>query len=220
MKTFEKRIAELESQIIKAANSPVWIDGKNATVRADIGKKRGEEVTFPSVFEAGKWLERQINIHFGGVINYSVDNICDLYEDAGELRAHLKLIIPDKIVVPDLAPRLKEGEIVWEEKSGPENHPVIFDADTHFPATLGLSKIEPEKAADLPLWALASLIDRYFSTGAFRDRYLRSAFTQDDNKMFYALLLVYSWHKPGTAEELNADFFRLFLKVTELPALP
>jgi hypothetical protein len=218
MKTdLNKRLLELEKRIKSSDGSAIWINGKNATVRVDINHRRGKEVTFPTVYEARTWIEKQINSHpAGGIINYHVDNLADLFEDAQYLRTTLKSIIPDKITVPDLEPRLVNGQITWKEKTGAANHPVVYDASDYFPGTLAMSGVTNGMTADICLWCLAKLIEEYFGTSQFKDRWVSEQTTEVDNQMYLACATVFSWHKPETEERIRDEFDRLFFQVTKL----
>jgi hypothetical protein len=201
---FEKRLEKLEAEIKQSADIPVWIDGSNATIRVDVNHRRGQPVTFPSVYEARVWIEKQINSHAGGRISYTVDSIADLHENAEGLRQVLKAILP--------------GQIVVEQKtrsSGGVFEPDVYSVDD-LDATLALVGVSAGAPADIRLWCLASLMRRYFWNKETRERWNSDKLTQDDERMFFALLAVFSWKRPGSEEEIKADFARLFVQVTEL----
>lgn len=208
-KMLSKRLDELEKTIKRSAGSPLWITGENATIRVDINHKRGKPITFPSVYEARVWLEKQIDAHAGGIIDYAVDNICDLYEDAPILRGVVKDILPEPIVVPQ-----RSGWVI-----GGQVQPNVFDADNNFSGILALRGIKPGMKADLRLWCLADLIERYFGNYQFRDRWQPQQFTDEDDRMMLATIAVYAWHNPGTKDEILEGWARLFYQVTDLQPL-
>lgn len=208
---FEKRLAKLERQIKASGDSAVWIDARNNVVRVDINGRRGQETTFPTVYDARIWLEGIIDAHAGGIINYIVDNIADLHEDAEELRGVLRDIIPGQIVVPDAPPRLAAGF---------SSHPKTFDAENNFGAVLAMRKMEPGTPADLRLWCLANLLWQYCSGAQFKERWQSGELSEDDNRMLMALLVVYAWTRSEDPGETCGGFMRLFYQVTGLPPPP
>jgi hypothetical protein len=212
------RLDLLEKAIKSNADSSIWIDGHNATIRVDVNSRRGQEVVFPTVYEARIWLEKQINTHAGGVISYSVDNICDLFEDAQAMRAAIKGIIPGTIKVPDLGPKLIDGQIVWQEKTGSENHPSFLSAD-ELPGDLAICTMVPAELADLGLWCLANLMSGYFGNRQFHERFASGVFTPEDGQMFAALFMVYRRARPGNPEEQMRGYVRLIHQAGKLPAL-
>jgi hypothetical protein len=220
MKTdLDKRLVELEKKIKSIGDSPIWVDGINATVRVDINHRRGKEVTFPTVYEARLWIEKMINTHTaGGILNYQVDNLADLFEDSEDLRTTLKVIIPDKIVVPDLEPRLVNGQITWQEKTGGANHPVVYDADNNFPGILAMLGITNGMTADICLWCFANLVKVYFGSLRFKERWDANQLSEADTQMFAACATVFNWDKSDPEEQVHREFAQLFFQVTKLPA--
>jgi hypothetical protein len=208
----EKRLDELEKVIKSQDDSPIWIDGKNNIIRMDVNSRRGEEITFPTTFAAARWLEKRIDDHPAAVGSYMVDNICDLYEDSEELKDTIRKIIPDPIVVPDLAPHLVDGRIVYQEKSGPCNHPTVFSAD-ELPTCL-FAHLKTTQPADINLWCLAILIKRYFGTPEFRERYQNGVLSDDDINLNFVFYIIYGWDKEEPS--LN-DFAQLFRQLVRLP---
>ena len=210
-----RRLEQLEKKIKAAKDTPIWVDGYGTRIRVDIGGKRGEEVDFPSVCEMRTWLEPKINSHPGGVIGYHVDNVADLCEDAEGLRLAIKQLLPGQIVVPDLTPRLEHGEITYVEKTGAINHPLTLTAD-YLPGTLAIRGIIPGAKANLLIWCLASLIERYFDSRAVTMRRKADQPSADDVTMFHVLFLVYAWGKkneqPG---ELFGQFCELVSQLIE-----
>jgi hypothetical protein len=217
MRDLAKRLAALEKVIKSSAESPIWIDGKNNVIRVDVGHKRGEPIEFPTVYDARIWLEKQIDAHAGGLMGYGVDNVADLCEHAPALKAALKEIIPNGIFVPDMQTHLEKGEFVFRDKEGPANHPVTYDADNNLPGDLAFVGI-PGGAADLRLWCLASLITHYTWRLEFRERWEKFELTSNDFRMYLAMLVIYVWDRPGSKEQLNSEFYRLFHQVTKLPS--
>jgi hypothetical protein len=216
LKTLNKRLDELEKIIRTAGDSPIWIDGKNNVIRVDVNHKRGKPIEFPSTYEARIWLEKQINKHSGGIINYGVDNLADLHEDAETLRALIRDILPAPIVVPDLQPRLRNGQIVYEDKPAYCNHSQTYSAD-QLPGTLALGGMPAGAPADLRVWCLASLITEYFSPLQFKERYKTQTFTEDDELMCRVCLVLYAWKREGKAPEILTDFYSLFHQLVKLP---
>jgi hypothetical protein len=51
------RLAALEERAKVLENGGVWIDMLDNKVRVDIGIKHGKELTFPTVFEAGQYVQ-------------------------------------------------------------------------------------------------------------------------------------------------------------------
>ena len=208
-KNQSKRLEELEKTIKLSAESALWISGDNATARIGISHKRGKEITFPSVHDCAAWIEKQINSHAGGILDYAVDNICDLYEDADELRGVVKDILPDPIFVHRSTGQVVNGLV----------QPTVFDADNNFSGILALRRINPGMTADLRLWCLANLIERYFDDYRFGERWKTKQFTDDDNRMMLATMAVYAWQKPEPKDEILAGWAQLFYQVTNLPGL-
>lgn len=209
MKDFNKRLDELEKTIKNRADSPFWIEGKNATARVDVGRRRGKEITFPTIYDARCWIETQINKYPGGIVSYTVDNLADLFEDARDLREKLKSFIPEPIVVQQKTGRVIGGVVV----------PQVFNADDQFPGTLAMVKVMAGMPVSLPLWGLVNLIERYFCDPAFIERWKTSSFDVADSQMTLAAVLIFSRIYPDLDDiHLFAEFARCFFQVTELPA--
>ena len=209
MANLKKRLEELETQIKNAGEMPVWIDGKNSTVRVDVNRRRGEPVTFHSPIEAIAWIEKQIGAHAGGVIAYHVDNICDLHENGGELREVIRGLIPGQVVIPQAGGQVIGGQV----------KPLTFDAD-NLPVTIGMGRIDAGAPADMRLWCLAGFMDRVFGTRAFEDHWKSGDLTGDENQLFLACLAIYSWQYKGEKQAAENDFARLFFQVTGLEPAP
>ena len=194
MKDLDKRLDELEKVIKSQDDSSIWIDGKNNAIRIDVDSRRGKEITFPSTFEAARWLEKQIDAHPIAIGSYSVDNICDLYEDGEELKTIIRKIIPDPIIVKQMS-----GDI-------------IFSAD-ELPALL-FGRLKTTQPANINLWLLAHLIRRYFNTHEFRERYQNDVLSGDDINLNFMFYIFYGWNK----EELPLnEFAQLFRQLVRLP---
>jgi hypothetical protein len=200
-----KRLDELEKIIKHNKDLPIWVNGNNNIVRVNIGHKRGKDITFPTAYDARLWIEKQINVHPGGIINYCVDNLTDLAEDAPTLRGVIRDILAEKIVVPQTTGLVIGGKI----------QPLIFDADDNFPGIL-FCGAEPGRPADLTLWCLASLIKQYFSFWQFKDRWKADQLSEDDKRMFLACFAVFAWNRPGETVWLKAEFLQFFLQATKL----
>lgn len=105
-KLLSKRLDDLEKTIQSSADLPLWIDGKNSTVKLDIVNHGEEVTTFDTVYETRRWLEQQIAKHpAGGIICYQVDNLADLCDGADELRSIISTILPDHELSGTLALR-------------------------------------------------------------------------------------------------------------------
>jgi len=213
MKNLTKRLDELEKIIKSNADSPIWIDGKNNVIRMDVNGKRGKDITFPSTFEAARWLEKRIDDHPQATGNYSVDCICDLYEDSETVKNYIRAFIPDKIIVPDLHPQLEGNQIVYRELSGPANHPWIISVDELSAFLFG--HLKTTQPADINSWCLGQLIERYFDTPVFRERFKNDNLSEDDNNFYLALFTIYVWGKRDKATWL--EFLRIVHQVARLP---
>jgi hypothetical protein len=208
----EKRINALEKVIKSNADSGILVDGKNNVIRLNVNFRGWKEFAFPSTYKAARWLEKQIDNHSAAIGSYSVDNICDLYEDIEELKTLIRKIIPDKIIVPDMEPKLIDGQIVYQEKIGPTNHPWIISAD-ELPVGL-FAHLKTTQPADLNFWCLANLINRYFGTPEFRERYKTGVLSDDDININFVLYIIYGWDKEEPS--LN-EFAQLFRQIVRLP---
>ena len=57
MVNLENRLKALEVQLQSEVNAGIWVHMFDNKVRIDIANKRGEELVFPSVFQAAQWVE-------------------------------------------------------------------------------------------------------------------------------------------------------------------
>ena len=208
MNDLNRRIEALERIIKTAGEAALWIDGLNNVIRVDIARRRGQPVTFQNPYEARCWLEKMIGQHAGGFINYSVDNVCDLAEDAEGLKAAVREIIPGKIVIPQTSGRQIGGQV----------QPLVFDAD-QLPGTLAMRNIPAGMPADLRLWCLGSLLKEYFGNRVFCERWKAGELSGEDNQMFTALFIVFSWEKEGEPLDFMSEFVSLLYQVADLPPL-
>lgn len=191
MKDLNKRLEALEEKIKSAADSPIWIDGKNNVIRIDSNSRQGMEITFPTVFDARCWLEKQIDKHPIAKGSYSVDNICDLFEDGEELKELIREQLPGPI--------------------GSMNGP--YSADD-LPGDL-FGNLKTKEPADLVLWCLVGLM-RDCSGHQFKERWEAEQLTDDDNSLMTLLFFIFAWTRGGDPEECVPDFLRLFHQVTGL----
>ena len=80
-KTTLLRIDQLEQEIKAQAAAPLWVDMIDNRVRVDVGKKRGEELTFESVCKCAAFVEEKLRkaetVHGLACIS----NVADLFED-------------------------------------------------------------------------------------------------------------------------------------------
>lgn len=207
MANLKKRLEELEAQIKNAGEAPIWVDGKNSTVRVDVNRRRGGPVTFLTPSQAIAWIEKQIGAHAGGVINYHIDHICDLWENGDQLKDIIRGFIPEPVIIPRSSGRVIGGQV----------QPLVFDPD-NLPATIGLAKIDAGIPANLRLWCLVGLIEQFFTDRAFSERWQSGQLTEKDNQMILACAVIYSWDE-GELKDIGG-FSRLFFQVTRLePAL-
>lgn len=220
MPNLEKRLAQLESLIKASGEQPVWIDGKNNnTVRVDVGGRRGESVEFPTTLEAVRWIEKQIDSHAGGIVNFAIDHVADACEESDSLRSLITELLPGPIVISDLAPAMVDRELVWVEKIGPSNHPITLSAE-YLPGTLCLAKAPDGETANLRLWLLANLIKTYFGSRHFEQHWKAGSLTDDDRRMFSVCFEVFAWQESGHPMDLLQDFHGLFYQVTGLELTP
>ena len=164
--------------------SSAWIDARNNRVRLDVNIRRGEEKTFDTVYQAARWIEKQINKYNQVQGSYIVDNICDLYADSQELQQGVKEILGDDVI------KNSNGE---------------FKADDLFGVLFCDFKTGGQEA-DVNLWMLASVM-RYFTSKEFKERYSRAEYIEDDARMLEACYLIYSWggaDDPGIMSEFRA----------------
>lgn len=77
----EKRLLEVEKAIKAKSASRVWVDMFDNALRIDVNGKRGDALTFPTTYEAARWLENRVMSaeNVTGII--SVENITDLFGD-------------------------------------------------------------------------------------------------------------------------------------------
>jgi len=66
MHQFEKRLSLLEENSKALESGGVWVDMLDNKVRVDINSKHGKEIEFPTVFQAGqyvqKWKEKAVSV--------------------------------------------------------------------------------------------------------------------------------------------------------------
>lgn len=195
MQTQDKRLEELEARIKASADCPLWIDAKNNQVRADlIGGRRGQPVTFPSVFEAARWLEKQIDSHPGASGSFIVDRLWDLHPESERLHGVIEEIFGDKVI---------------------DFYGLKYSRD-EFPG-VHVGALKTPGPADINLWMLATPLG-YFGTREFKERWQADTMTEEDNKLLLACFALFAWRKEGNEERLWDDFARLFYQVTELQA--
>ncbi len=213
-----KRLDELERVIKEKKDTALFISGKNTRVRVDMGSRRGMEVTFSSVREMRLWIEKQIDNHAGGVIDYRVDNVCDLFADPGAVRESLGSILERPVIIRDYEARLVNGMIIYLEKSGAESHPQAFSLE-RFPAGIRLAKLKPGAPANLALWCIAGLIARIFNNLAFFERWEGDNLTGDDTLMLLCLLELFAWEYQGDPGGFLPAFADIFLQETGITML-
>ena len=142
MANLENRVKELEGKMRSQMDGGLWVDMTNNRVRVDTGGKRGKEQVFPTVYEAARWLEKQIDHHPAATGSITVDNLCDLSPDAEALKNEIREIIP--------------GEIKWAWDT--------YSADL-LPGVV-FAHCKTDHPADLNRWLLASVM-RYFNARDF-----------------------------------------------------
>jgi hypothetical protein len=201
----EKRLGVLEKIIKSSDDTGIWVHGLNNVIHLNMNFRGSKEYTFPTTFEAARWLEKQIDSHPSAIGSYSVDNICDLYEDGEELKAIIRKIIPEPIIPPQKNVPL----------SGGVPKPRIFSADSLYASLF--AHLKTDQPADLNLWCLANVIEQYFCDAEFRERYQNGVLSDDDINMNFILYIIYSWDK----EEPSINYFaRLFRQVVGLLNTP
>lgn len=215
---FLKRLDDLERVIKEKRKTALFITGKNNQVRVDVGTRRGVDLTFSTVYETRSWIEKQIDYHAGGVIDYRVDHICDLFADSRAALESLRSILEKPVIILGYEPRLVNGVVVYQEKSGPESHPQAFSVD-RFPAGIQLSKIKPGVPANLLTWCIAGVITRVFDNPAFFERWEKNTLTSEDTLMLLSLLELFARDYPGEAGGFLADFADIFLQETGINML-
>ena len=81
MPSFDKRLSLLEERVKVSKAGGVWVDMLDNKVRVDVGSKRGKEVIFPTVFQAGKYVQawKDKGLDVTGIV--FVSYIGDLFYD-------------------------------------------------------------------------------------------------------------------------------------------
>lgn len=189
----ELRMKEIETALAAQKSGGLFVDGHDNVIRVDVSGKRGKERTFASTYEAKIWLEQQIDAHPAAHGSYSVEDICDLYADNANLKSIIAEVFAGKVVKTN-GGKLGAGQL----------YGLLFGT------------LKTDEPADLNLWMLSGAM-RYFRTPEFKSRFEARATTDDDGLMFIALLVIYSWGKPGTENEIKRGYLDLLKQVTGLP---
>lgn len=192
-RALEKRLQFLEQRTQAELEQSLWVNMDNNHITLGLRKK--QEFEFPSVYEAARWLENQIDTHPGATGSIIVDNLCDLYPDSEALKDAVSVLFGnDKIKTP-------LGEFSKEQMPG-----------------VRFGSLKTDQPADINFWLLASQL-HYFGTLEFSERNSAGQLTIADNQMFYALLTIYCWGKKGDLDTLFDEFIGLFHHVARIPKL-
>lgn len=92
MSTIKIRLAELEQMAKVRRSGDLWIEMKNNIVRVD-RQKRGKERVFDSVYQAARWLEKELDEAPGAVGSVIVTDLTDVFTDSDQLRAEIAPLI-------------------------------------------------------------------------------------------------------------------------------
>lgn len=189
----DTRLDQLEAKFKAEQESGLWVDMVDNVVRLDVGRRRGKENTFPSSFDAARWVEKQIDNHGSAYGSIIVHNICELYEKSDQLKEVVQMFLPGTV-------KTTYGEFSAESLCGT----VVGNIKTFQPASLNL-------------WLLANVIEQYFSLHEFKQRYLADSFTDDDIQIYWALFAVFQHGQSGDLDNIRSAYERLIRQVAKLP---